>query len=48
MAKRELQILCKSVFKSGENMTSKERFTKAWIELVNQLERNKRTISPKR
>lgn len=33
--------LVKSVFKSGENTTSKEVFTKMWIELVNKLERSK-------
>ena len=33
--------LVKSVFKSGENMTSKEAFTKMWIELINKLERSK-------
>jgi hypothetical protein len=48
MAKNETRVLCKNVFKSGENTTSKEQFTKAWVALVNQLERNKRTISPER
>ncbi len=33
--------LCTSVFKSGENTTSKSQFTKKWIELVNRLEKNK-------
>ena len=33
--------VCKSVFKSGENTTSKTQFTKKWIELINRLERNK-------
>lgn len=33
--------LVKSVFKSGEGTTSKEAFTKMWIELVNKLERSK-------
>ncbi len=28
----------KSVFKSGESTTSKEAFTKMWIELINKLE----------
>ncbi len=31
----------KSVFKNGENTTSKEVFTKKSIELINKLERNK-------
>ena len=33
--------LVKSVFKSGESTTSKEAFTKMWIELINKLERSK-------
>ena len=33
--------LVKSVFKSGESTTSKEAFTKMWIELINRLERSK-------
>lgn len=33
--------LVKSVFKSGENTTSTEAFTKMWIELINKLERSK-------
>ena len=33
--------LVKSVFKSGESTTSKEVFTKIWIELINKLERSK-------
>ncbi len=33
--------LCTSVFKGGENTTSKSQFTKKWIELVNRLEKNK-------
>lgn len=33
--------LVKSVFKSGENTTSKEAFTKMWIEMINKLERSK-------
>jgi len=37
----EPTIVCRSVFKSGENTTSKEAFTKMWIELINKLERSK-------
>ena len=33
--------ICVSVFKSGENTTSKSQFTKKWIELINRLEKNK-------
>ena len=35
------QILCRSVFKSGESTTSKKQFTKMWIELINKIEKNK-------
>ncbi len=30
-----------SVFKSGESTTSKDAFTKMWIDLINKLERSK-------
>lgn len=30
-----------SVFKSGENTTSKNQFTQKWIELINRLEKSK-------
>ena len=33
--------ICKSVFKSGENTTTKSQFTQKWIELINKLEKNK-------
>ena len=33
--------ICKSVFKSGENTTTRDEFTKKWIELINRLERSK-------
>ena len=35
------QILCRSVFKSGENTTSKMQFTKTWIEMINKIEKGK-------
>ena len=35
------QATCKSVFKSGENTTTKSQFTQKWIELINKLEKNK-------
>ncbi|MDE7331939.1 MAG: hypothetical protein K2O16_06795 [Lachnospiraceae bacterium] len=31
---------CKNIFKNGESTTSKDNFTKVWIHLINQLERN--------
>lgn len=33
--------ICKSVFKSGENTTTRDEFTKMWIELINRLESSK-------
>lgn len=36
----QAQVICKSVFKSGEN-TTKNQYTKIWIALINQMERNK-------
>lgn len=36
--------ICKSVFKNGENSTTKSQFTKKWIELVNILEKKAVTI----
>ena len=35
------KTICKSVFKSGESTTSKNQFTKKWIELINRIEKNK-------
>ena len=42
------QATCKSVFKSGENTTSKSQFTKMWIELINRLEKNKGVTATRR
>ena len=33
--------ICSSVFKSGENTTSKMQFTKTWIEMINKIEKGK-------
>ena len=46
--KSKTDTICKSVFKSGENTTSKSQFTKKWIELLNRLERNKNVNSRKK
>ncbi len=40
--KSKTDTICKSVFKSGENTTSKEEYTKKWIELINRIEKSKR------
>ena len=36
----ESKSVCSSVFKSGENTTSKTQFTQKWIELINKIEKN--------
>ncbi len=41
MANEQTTPECISVFKSGESTTSKEAFTKMWIDLINKLERSK-------
>lgn len=38
---KETQVICKNIFKSGTEKDSKEEFTKKWIELINQREKNK-------
>lgn len=42
MAEQEVQKpVCTSVFKSGGNTISRQTFTKQWIALVNQLEKDR-------
>ena len=41
------QQTCQSVFKSGESTTTQNQFTRKWIELINQLEKNKRIAAEK-
>lgn len=45
MGKHEIQVICKSIFMGGGNMTTKSQFTKKWIELVNQIEKNKSNLA---
>lgn len=33
--------ICKNIFKDGKTTTSKDKFTSAWINLINQLEKSK-------
>lgn len=40
MSYTDSKVICRSIFKDGESATSKEKFTKAWIHLINQLEKN--------
>lgn len=37
---------CKSVFRSGDNTMTKERFTRVWIALINSIEKGKRNSRP--
>ncbi|GFH91027.1 hypothetical protein IMSAGC002_02279 [Lachnospiraceae bacterium] len=40
MSYTDSKKICKNIFKNGESTTSKDNFTKAWIHLINQLEKN--------
>ena len=42
--KERQENTCKSVFRDGNSEPRREQFTKAWISLINQMERNKETI----
>lgn len=44
MSETEFQLLCKNIFKDGKTTTSKDKFTGAWINLINQLEKDKKYI----
>lgn len=46
MARKETQIVCKSVFKN-DAMLTKGQFTQKWIEIINQLEKGKKISIPK-
>ena len=36
---------CKSVFRDGTAAITKETYTKLWTSLINQMERNKKTLA---
>ncbi len=38
-------VICRSVFKSGENAPDVERFTKAWAALIGQTEKAKEALA---
>lgn len=42
--KERQENTCKSVFFHGGSEPRREQFAKAWISLINQMERNKETI----
>lgn len=35
------QVICESIFKSGDVKNRKKEFTRRWAELINQREKNK-------
>ncbi len=39
---KETRIVCTNVFKCGNEKAFREEFTKKWIELINQIEKNKK------
>ena len=42
MGKKDItKEICRSIFKGGENTTTKSQFTKKWIELINIIEKGK-------
>ena len=43
MANQGAQVVCKSVFKSGESTAIRHQFTRRWIELINQFEKSRQT-----
>lgn len=43
---RETQVICRNIFKSGNEITFRKEFTKKWIELINQKEKNKEHNAP--
>ncbi|MCI8357540.1 MAG: hypothetical protein HFI51_05260 [Lachnospiraceae bacterium] len=38
---KETQIICRNVFKTSTKADTNKEFTKRWIELINQREKNK-------
>lgn len=42
MARSKMQIVCKSIFKNNAQ-TTKGQFTQKWIEMINQLEKKKKS-----
>ncbi len=41
-------VICRSIFKSGENTPDVERFTKAWAALIEQMEKAKEALGAAR
>ncbi|CQR73266.1 hypothetical protein SOV_50470 [Sporomusa ovata DSM 2662] len=45
MEKTNPKVICKNIFKSGDIENLKATFTRMWIELINQFEKNKNTTT---
>lgn len=45
---QEVQVIVKNIFKNADMDTSKRDFTQKWIELINQMEKNKNILPPPR
>lgn len=41
---QEVQLIVKNIFKNADMDTSKKDFTQKWIELINQMEKNKNIL----
>ncbi len=43
---QEVQVIVKNIFKNVDMDTSKKDFAQKWIELINQMEKNKNIFPP--
>lgn len=43
---QEIQVTVKNIFKNADMDTSVKDFTQKWIELINQMEKNKNILPP--
>lgn len=43
---QEVQVIVKNIFKNADIDISKNNFTQKWIELINQMEKNKNILPP--
>ncbi len=43
---QQAQLIVKNIFKTSDMDTFKKDFTQKWIELINQMEKNKNILPP--
>ncbi len=43
---QEVQVIVKNIFKNADMDMSKKELTQKWIELINQMEKNKNILPP--